>query len=178
MTFILHTDGEPADHHELRRRFEAYNAYLESVRDRMSRSAYEFATAHWHYDPTDPRCPHDAWVEELMITEPSSGDRSEIREIAVTVKLLGAYHDGFIILEYENVFEYSLVSPSRVGALPGYSGHGDWLIDEITLTKDGHVRHEIEFSSGSVWVIVAEDIKYQWTGADPPKWPDHHIERS
>ena len=49
---------------------------------------------------------------------------------------------------------------------------------KLTLTEAGEVRHEIEFSSGSVWVIVAEDIRYQWTGADPPKWPDHHIERS
>src|SRR5690242_1045659 len=70
--------------------------------------AAAYATAGWHYEPEDPHCPHDTWLEELRIQEPSSGKRSEIGSLEICLRLLGAYHYGYIELRYKNVHGYSL----------------------------------------------------------------------
>ena len=64
----------------------------------------------WYKDPRDHRCPHDAWVEELMLDEPSSGDRHEHRTTKIRIRLLGAYHDGKIEFHYKGVTSYSFTS--------------------------------------------------------------------
>jgi hypothetical protein len=64
-------------HEESAELFERYYQYLESVKERMPGEAYSFAAADWHYDHDDPRCPHDAWVEDLVVTEVASGPRAE-----------------------------------------------------------------------------------------------------
>ena len=56
---------------------ERYYEYLESVKEKMPWEAYSFAAADWHYDHNDPRCPHDAWVETLVVAEVASGTRTE-----------------------------------------------------------------------------------------------------
>jgi hypothetical protein len=137
-----------------------YRAYLESVREKLPTSTYEFAAAFWHYDHHDHRCPHDAWIESVLIQEPSSGTRHQVRETAITVKLLGAYHDGYLELIYPGVRSYSLSGePSRKPKI----GHGDWLIDEVRLSDNSLVLHEILFSTGSRWLIECRDIEVRWT---------------
>jgi hypothetical protein len=68
---------------------ERYYEYLESVKEKMPWEAYSFAAADWHYDHNDPRCPHDAWVETLVVAEVASGTRAEIRDLEIRVRLLG-----------------------------------------------------------------------------------------
>ena len=76
--------------------FTKYFEYLRSVESRLPASARQFAMAPWHYDQQDHRCPHDSWLEALTISEPSSGVRCEIRSINILIRLLGAYHDGYL----------------------------------------------------------------------------------
>jgi hypothetical protein len=42
---------------------ERYLEYLESVKEKVPREAYSFAAADWHYNPNDPRYPHDGHIE-------------------------------------------------------------------------------------------------------------------
>ena len=137
---------------------DRYREYLASLEGKLPSSAYAFATAEWHYDYHDHRCPHDAWVEHLTIQEPSSGERRQIRGLDIQVRLLGAYHDGYIELSYKNVNGYQLsYAPG-----PSCGGHSDWLVDEIRLSEHGNVVHEVVFWSNARWYIECEDIEYKW----------------
>jgi hypothetical protein len=147
------------DPEEIKKAIAAYHAYLESVRDKLPVSAYDFAAAEWHYDYSDHRCPHDSWLESFQIHEPSTGDRHQEREIGIVIRLLGAYQDAHLELSYSKVRSYSLSGKTPVR--PG-GGHGDWLSDEIRLSEQGTVLHEIVFGSGSRWLIECADVEVRW----------------
>jgi hypothetical protein len=134
----------------------AYREYLQSVKERLPLSAFEFATAAWHYDYGDHRCPHDSWVESLTIDEPARGGRLEDRSLHISTRLLGAFHDGHLLLGYADVQMYSLESPKA------RAGHGDWLVDEVRLSENGFVLHEVLLSNDNRWVIEAKDISCEW----------------
>jgi hypothetical protein len=156
---------------ELRARHKAYQAYLQSVRDRMPAKAFEFASAAWHYDPDDHRCPHDAWVESVSVVEPSTAERQEERRIEIRIELLGAYHDGRIRIIYPGVRGYSLFHPSDHDVPLHAGGHGDWLVDEIRVSdrsraQDPLIVHEIVFSMEGTWMIEAEDVVFEWLPAN------------
>ena len=120
----------------------------------------DFATAAWYRDPSDHRCPHDAWLEAIEISEPATGERKEKRRTAITIRLLGAYHDG------EIVYRYSGVSSYAIGGAASKDGIGDWLRDEVSVCDVGLLRHRITWCIGpateSAWEIVAEGISYEW----------------
>jgi hypothetical protein len=120
-----------------------------------------FVTAEWYSDPTEHRCPHDAWLKTFDISEPASGERGGSRSTAITLKLLGAYHDGHIIFRYVGVKRYSLESSSCERGL------GDWLRDEMSVSHGRTLLHRITwagFGPGqeSQWCIEAEDVSYEW----------------
>lgn len=156
MAFILdtlHLDSQTAQ-----QRFSTYYSYLEKLRDKFPASAYNFATASWHYDFRDSKCPHDAWLEELRIAELSGGERQEVRRIEIFTRLIGAYHDGTIELSYPDVSSYFLQTPdSEI-----FTSHGDLLIDEVRLSERGNVVHEILFHRGTRFIIESKDIIYRW----------------
>src|SRR6185436_736288 len=158
MVYILTVDRPLNSYEEWQSQWLRYCEYLESIRNDLPPGAYNFATAPWHYDFNDPRSPHDAWVDELVIREPASGERKEHRSLEIIVTLFGAYHDGHIELTYTAVQDYSLVGGKKSG-----SGHHDWLYDETRLSDRGLVLHEIEWSSGSRWLIECGDVSYKWT---------------
>ena len=101
----------------------------------------------------DPRCPHDAWVERVEVLETGTGERQAMRSLEIRIRLLGAYHDGHIELAYEGVRRY------RIGSRG--SAHGDWLYDELRLSADGFVLHEIEIA-GDTWEIECQDVACDW----------------
>ena len=150
-------------------RVAAYRASVEADRERFPPRAYEFALAEWHYDHRDHRCPHDAWVESLLVKETASGTRQEIRAVEISVRLLGPYHDGAMSISYPGVRRYSLFQPHLVDrgrALP-VAQHGDWLVDEVSASNHGRPEqrlaiHEIEFANGGIWTIEAEDVVVEW----------------
>lgn len=153
---------------EMRARFLAYQEELRRQEQRMPRRAYEFATAEWHYDHNDPRCPHDAWVDSLVVCEPASGEQRAVRALEIRVELLGAYHDGRIRLTYSDVRQYSLFQPHQDVRGPALSrGHGDWLVDEVSVSSHSRpehllVVHEVVFANGGTWTIESTDIAYEW----------------
>jgi len=155
VSFLL----DVTDWRVLQDRFKAYEKYLRSVEGRMADGAFAFAIAPWHYDASDPRCPHDAWVEAVTIAEPATGDRHDHRHTDIFVRLLGAYHDGRIELTYRDVRSYSLAGQTE-------NGHGDWLRDEVRLSEKGLVLHEVSFASGSRWLIECADIQFEWIPLD------------
>src|SRR5215472_10521062 len=84
----------------------------------------ECSRSDWYVSPEHHRCPHDAWVEAVTISEPASGERHQDRELQIQIRLLGAYHDGIIEFTYRHVQNYSFEGS-------GITGHGDWLRDEV-----------------------------------------------
>lgn len=155
--YILNKDRPTGEFEEWNSGFKAYNEYLASCKNRLPPSAFEFATADWHYDFRDSRAPHDAWVESVYISEGISIASREQRALNIEVKLLGAYNDGTILLNYFGVSEYNIGSQAI--------HHGDLFYDEIRLNDDGKVVHEIEFvrfNEITHWVLVCEDVSYRW----------------
>jgi len=165
MAYILRKDvGEISTNEDVerqKRKHREYRDYLELVRERMPRSAFEFATAPWRYSP-EVRSLHDSWVDSLIIRELALGNRHEIRSLQIQVRLLGPYHDGMTTLSYRDVRSYSLDTPYEFLSPPLDAGHGDWLCDEVRLSQRAHVLHEIEFSRGTRWLIECEDIEWNW----------------
>src|SRR5712664_461435 len=142
MKFFANT-GTITEIPELLERSKAYREYLQSIKERLPLSAFEFATAAWHYDYSDHRCLHDSWVESLTIKERESGERLHHRSLSISARLFGAFHDGHVLLDYADVYMYSLEGPKA------RAGHGDWLVDEIRLSENGLVLHEVLFSNDS-----------------------------
>lgn len=141
--------------------FRRYHDYLTASQSQFPPRAFDLARSDWYFDPRDHRSPHDAWLESLVISEPAAGSRHEIRETSIRIRLLGAYHDGFIELVYANVFSYQLVSSASERGL------GDWRYDEFRLGPAGHVIHEIEWAGfgskeSSRWVIESSEIEFEW----------------
>jgi hypothetical protein len=95
----------------------------------------------------------------MLIQEPSSGKDHEKRHTAIIIRLLGAYHDGFIEFQYPQVYNYQFTG-SVIDA-----GHGDWLYDELRVDRKGRLVHEIEWRGRKetpTWTIVASDVQYRW----------------
>src|SRR5262245_18329572 len=156
MTFLFTEDGRDGD---VLRAFRRYREYVESAKDCFPQSAYPHATSDWYFNPEDHRSPHDAWLESLNITELSSGERHADRTLSLRLRLLGAYHDGYIELLYPRVFAY------RLNVVDGEKGHRDWRYDELRVSDRGRVIHEIEWcDSGRTgrWLIEASDVELQW----------------
>lgn len=138
-----------------------YQAYVEATGAAFPRGGFKLATSDWYFNPLDHRCPHDAWLESIVISEPARGERSELRGTSIRMRLLGAYHDGHIEFYYAQVFRYAICSPSSARGL------GDWRCDEFRATPDSHLIHEIEWaglphSESSRWTIEAADVEFQW----------------
>lgn len=162
--FILLNDRPDNSNEAWQAASKAYRNYLDSIRDRLPLTAYEFATAPWHFNPDSHRDVHDSWLEDATIGERSSGDRSQYRSIDLTVRLLGPHHDGHIEITYTTVRGYSMIAPLD-GSEAG-EGHGDWLYDEISLSERGLLLHEIEWSRGSTWLIESKEFSYRWMPFD------------
>ena len=157
MAYLLSNDGRDEN---VVVAFEKYRNYIESNKNKLSSSAYNLAISEWFYNFQDHKCPHDAWLENLLIFEPSEGERCEARKTEIIVKLLGSYHNGYIELIYKNVSSF------KIDAFNIKAGHSDWRYDEFRLSESGLLLHEIEWSGykdTSNWLIEAEDIEYSWT---------------
>lgn len=135
--------------------FNAYAQYLNSKREIFPKNAFELATSDWYFNPERSGCPHDAWLESVVIAEPSEGEHHEIRNNTIKIELLAAYHDGIIIFEYTGLIAYKFACSKTA------DGHGDWLYDQFRISDDGKLLHEIEWEYGN-WEIEAADVLYSW----------------
>ena len=156
MTFILATDGRDED---VTSAFDRYRKYLQASKERFPQGAYALATSDWYYDPEDHRSPHDACLEQFDLSEISAIEPGKGRWLSLTVRLLGAHHDGYIELRYPRVRSYSFTLEH------GNRGHRDWRYDEFRVTDQGELIHEIEWwTAGKVghWMIEASDLEFRW----------------
>jgi hypothetical protein len=152
MGYFVGRNFDPIDAREI---WREYQDYIGTVRTRLAPSAYEYAVADWHYDATDNRSPHDGWIETVKIMENVDGE-VDARSIGITITLLGAYHDTRLRYKYTGVKTYSLNKKLSLSDSRYQQGHGDWIVDEITLSESGFVRHEIELFGGASWMIESE----------------------
>src|SRR5215472_11424902 len=139
--------------------YQRYQQYLREHEREFPPGAFAVATAEWYQNPNDHRCPHDGRLEHLIVSEVPDLDKQGLT--TARIRLLAAYHDGFIEFAYSRVFAYSFDSPAC------FNGLGDWLCDEFRLSSDGDVIHEIEWAGGrgdkmSRWIIEASDVQFQW----------------
>jgi len=138
--------------------YRRYQQYLREREAEFPPSAFALGTSDWYQDANDHRCPHDAWLENLIVSELAGHDKKRVTTIRT--RLLAAYHDGYIEFFYPNVITYFFQAPVC------NTGLGDWLYDEFRLSKSGHVIHEIEWSrpnsEDARWIIEASDVQFQW----------------
>jgi hypothetical protein len=121
-------------HHILSERgidFDAYAAYLATVRDRLPAHVAAFAGDPRHFALDAPETLHDAWLEALAVREPGKGARRDVRATELEVRLLGAFHDRTHRLRYSGVRHYEVLGAHVAG------GHGDLLTHEVRLAPDG-----------------------------------------
>lgn len=122
-------------------------------------SLSELLRQDWYNKINDPRCPHDAWIEDISIKEKSTSKEDQLRNILIEIRLLNAYHTGTILFRYENVRAYSLNILSVYDE--GNRGHVDWVNDTFSSKRQGLSRHQITFSSGAVITILFETLFYE-----------------
>lgn len=141
--------------------FDAYYLYLDSVKNELPENTYNFAVNDWHYNFEDYKCPHDSWIENFLIKEKT--DATQSKSVDMELRLLGAYHNGNIIINYLEVSSYKLewnfFQEKKTDSKKLW--HGDWMIDEISLSDSGKVIHEIEFRFDGYWIIECKEVNYR-----------------
>ena len=124
--------------------YAAYRRYLETVKNDLPPNVYEIATASWYYDFSQRKCPHDSWIELIEISyHAPRPERARISRI--TMKLLGAFHDRYLYFVYHDVVSYRIDMPP---ASAPNGVHGDWIIDEFSISERKAIIHEIKFWTG------------------------------
>jgi hypothetical protein len=174
------TDAWGSERDEAHAAWVRHEAHIATIRAQLPPGALAFAEAPWHYDHEDHRCPHDAWVEHVLVSEPAGGSRRNRRRIDIEVRLLGAYHDGYLVLRYRNVVAYRVEQPNHAQdrLYRRWVGHGDWLTDDIGLSVDGFVTHDVVFQWGGTWRIECEELAHEWTpGVYGPEALDVDVDR-
>ena len=162
MAYILTSQLHDDDDSLAGSAWDRYTVYLESVADRLPSSALALARSDWWFNSTDHRCPHDARLQALTVTEAPSPDGC--RAVSIQVRLQGAYSDGHLKLTYHGVTSHEFSWTPQTSEQP--FGHRDWRYDEFRLASPGLFEHEIEWwgqQATGRWLIRAAQIEAQWT---------------
>jgi hypothetical protein len=153
MAFILAAERD----RDVAESFRRYRAYVEAERARFPPGALALVTSDWYFDAADHRCPHDGWLQHLVLHETGEGERRQERGLVLEVELLGAYHDLVLTFEYRDVYRYLLDGKAV------QEGHKDWRYDEFRIADSGRLVHEVEWcgtSESGRWLIEAGDVVY------------------
>jgi len=148
-----------------KKRVGNYYDYLNSNKSKMTDAVADFFLPDWHYDPRDHKCLHDSWLEKINIFEIplDPEDVSNLRKVNMELKLLGAYHDLYIIINYFDVSAYSFNQPKRTGSFPPPQvGHSDWLTDELNVIDKNNYFHKIVWASEAEWIIQFKDLSFSF----------------
>ena len=161
--FTLFADWRLKDQDDLTAEIESmmsahrrYADYLAQHQGRFPQSAFAYASADWRNNFSDHRAPHDSCVSELRFVDRSLPRADADRDTDLEIVLFGAYHDGHLHLQYLNVQSFALSSTSVA------AGPTEVYRDEVRLSDDGLVVHEIEFLGADNWLIVCKDLEFKW----------------
>ena len=136
-----------------------YEDALALIASRLPTNARKYALAAWHCDVTDHRCIHDAWIEAISVVENGTGPRKEKRGMGIVMRLLGAYHDRYLILKFPGVRRYRIEHPLIEEQLRNDVAHGDVLDDSIQLTSSGTILYSMRMEFGGI-EIEAKDVEF------------------
>jgi len=133
--------------------FEDYKKYLETVKDKMPQTLYDFVSDSKRHN-LEEQSLHDSWVNEINIKEiRDKENRFRSVELVITIELLGPYHDRIFELKFNKVQSYRLDV--------GRSGHCDLITYEIyceTFYEEDFMVFNAEFADESVFIIEAKEI--------------------
>ena len=154
MEYILKSETNGID-------FDRYRAYVESIRCELPAHVYAFASNPTYFNLDSHSSLHDAWLEDFTVKEIASGERNQVRQLEIQLRLFGPYHDRWIHLKYIGVAQFSFLTPPKY-AEPRYqhTAHGDLLTHEVRLGQNGLLLHELLFERGSSVLIECTDIKH------------------
>lgn len=154
MVFIVDIPDVPWDDHQTRRdKFLKYQLYLESIREKLPSGARSYSEQHLSLGR---EAPHDGLLEEVRILPLGSTGYPVPTTInypvtsTIIIRLFGSYYDGHIEFHYKNVHSYTIST-----------AYG-WSTDEVRLSPDNRVIHEIRFDIEPNWKIQCEDFTYTW----------------
>jgi len=107
MSYILSAQRNLEDRDEAQRLWSVYHQYLRENQAAFPKGAFALASSDWYYGFDDHhRAPHDAWLESATFEETATGERNQIRQLNLRLRLLGAYHDKWIEFFYPKVFAH------------------------------------------------------------------------
>ncbi len=154
MRYILEKLGEPIE-------YGRYAEYLDTIRARLPRNVYEFASNASNFDLSSHSSLHDSWLEFFNIVECAEGTKHGVRSIGIRTCYLGPFHDKRILINYMGVISYSIQTPRAFRFPPSnQTGHGDLITHEIRLDDDLLV-HELIFSRGSTINICFTQFEHE-----------------
>lgn len=136
--------------------------HVQQIAPLLPRGVTAFALNPDYWDPRCHICPHDAWVDNLIIRENlRPEDRPfplwlQSREVHFELRLLGWSHKNLLQYYYKQVTRYSIAMEGL--SKWGNTAHGDWLEDSFDVGHSGGVVHRIKFQSGAKWQIECADI--------------------
>jgi hypothetical protein len=136
-----------------------YWEYLELVRGTMPAHLFEFASNPENHDLKSPNSLHDSWLEYWRIAEISEDGRRRFRSLKIDACFLGPMHDRYIFLHYKNVEQHAITAPHD----SPYRGaqHGDLLVHELVMVREGLFSHELVFSLGAVFSLQFEELEHR-----------------
>jgi hypothetical protein len=137
---------------------QEYSAHVDSWKDDLPTSAYEYAKAIWHYDMRDARCIHDAWLASCVFQEASlQKPHAKPTGFGIEISFLTGLEDRVLKFSYKNIVHYSLESPSQSET------HSEVYFDEIRLSERKNMIHEILFMSNARWIIESNDFSFSFS---------------
>ena len=151
-----------ADFQDENHKFDAYLRYLRSIQGMLPVSAFAFATAPWHYNVSDHRCPCGARLESLTLSYAHHQANPLKSTLMCNVRLLGSRHDGHVDLQYRDVTSYELALQQQSSHSLAQGAHVTWLVDEVRLSATNHVLHEVVFAESGRWLIECADVRCWW----------------
>ena len=130
-----------------------YNLHLQGIAPKLPPETREFVMSAAYQDFNSHDCPHDAWLQELVVAVKTDADKNE--RVDLQMILLGSFHDRILTFEYTNVIELNIDLKKT-----GRKQLGDWLHDEFDINDEGFVSHEILWQFGKSWRIVSKNITF------------------
>ncbi len=133
-----------------------YFEYIDSIKENLPNSVYDFASNSDHYNLTSHDSLHDSWLNFIKIREEASGERSEERKTVVEIEFLGGFHDKKIHLIYKNIININ-INQKNYNVI---DGHGDLLMHEFRLDENHSIIHELVFDKGGIYIIQFQEFEY------------------